>query len=56
MIITFIKNSYFEDIKLSTKMMQYLKEKDLKTIYEKIVQDNDADRPYHEKDIEYIIE
>ena len=41
---------------IDKKMMQYLKEKDLKTIYEKIVQDNDADRPYHEKDIEYIIE
>jgi len=35
-------------------MMEYLKEKDLKIIYEKIVIDSEADRPYHEKDIEYI--
>ena len=39
---------------IDKKMMEYLKEKDLKIIYEKIVRDSEADRPYHEKDIEYI--
>jgi len=39
---------------IDKKMMEYLKEKDLKIIYEKIVIDSEADRPYHEKDIEYI--
>ena len=41
---------------IDNKMMEYLKEKELKIIYEKIVQDTDADRPYHEKDIEYLVE
>lgn len=41
---------------IDKKLMAYLKEKELKLIYEKIVRDMDVDRLYHEKDIEYITE
>lgn len=41
---------------IDKKIMEYLKERDLKIIYEKIVRYSEADRPYHEKDIEFIIE
>lgn len=41
---------------IDKKMMAYLKEKELKLIYEKIVKDVDVDRLYYEKDIEYITE
>ena len=41
---------------IDKKLMAYLKEKELKVIYEKIVRDVDVDRLYHEKDIEYITE
>jgi len=36
--------------------MNYLQDKDLKLIYEKIVRMKEEDRPYHEQDINFIID
>jgi hypothetical protein len=40
---------------IDKKLMGYLSENELKRIYERIVLDNDADRPYHQKEIDYLM-
>ena len=37
------------------KMMGYLSENELVRVYERIILDKDADRPYHQQEIDYLI-
>jgi hypothetical protein len=40
---------------IDKKVMGYLSETETKKIYERIILDNDADRPYHQQEIDYLI-